>query len=471
MVGIVAVGGYVPYYRLSRVEIGRAWHREGASGEKAVANFDEDSLTMAVAAGYDCMGGIDSAIVDRLYFASTTSPYREKQSAVIVARALSLGQGVFTLDVGNSLRCGTSATRLALDAVESRAAKNVLVCASDVRLGLPNGAKEIDFGDGAAALLIGNKDLIASIDHVFSTSDEFMDAWRTKEDNFVRSSEDRFARDAGYTRVVVDTVSQALNKFGLVSKDFAKVVFYSPNPGAAAGIARSLGFDAKTQVQDSLYNSIGNTGSALSPMLLVAALEDSKPGDRILWVGYGDGCDVFVLTATDLIKGAVVPGIKKYLNSRANIPSYQMYLRWRDVVPTEPAARPPLEVPSVMALWRDSARGLGLIGAKCTKCGTPQYPAQRVCISCKTKDQFEKYRFYDKKARIFTFSHDSLAASVNPPTTVAVVDFEGGGRIICDATDRDPEEIKVDMPIEMTFRELRFAGGIHDYGWKCRPAR
>ena len=128
-----------------------------------------------------------------------------------------------------------------------------------------------------------------------------------------------------------------------------------------------------------------------------------------------------------------------------------------------------LEVPSVMALWRDSARGLGLFGAKCIKRGTPQYPAQRVCISCKTKDQFEKYRFYDKKARIFTFSHDSLAASVNPPTTVAVVDFEGGGRIICDATDRDPEEIKVDMPIEMTFRELRFAGGIHDYGWKCRP--
>ena len=42
---------------------------------------------------------------------------------------------------------------------------------------------------------------------------------------------------------------------------------------------------------------------------------------------------------------------------------------------------------------------------------------------------------------------------------------------MCDITDRDADEIKVGMPVEMTFRKIRFVGGIHDYWWKCRPVR
>ena len=83
----------------------------------------------------------------------------------------------------------------------------------------------------------------------------------------------------------------------------------------------------------------------------------------------------------------------------------------------------------------------------------------------------EAYSFADKKARLFSFCHDYVTATVEPPVTVAVVDFEGGGRIICDMTDRDPEEIKVGMPVEMTFRRLYYVGGIYNYWWKCQPVR
>ena len=66
MAGICAYGGYVPRYRLNRMKIYQAmgWMNPGnignARGEKAVANFDEDSITMAVAAGVDALRGFGS---------------------------------------------------------------------------------------------------------------------------------------------------------------------------------------------------------------------------------------------------------------------------------------------------------------------------------------------------------------------------------------------------------------------------
>ena len=108
---------------------------------------------------------------------------------------------------------------------------------------------------------------------------------------------------------------------------------------------------------------------------------------------------------------------------------------------------------------------------KCKKCGSPQYPEQRVCMKCRAKDQFEEYGFADREAKVTTFSHDNLAVSVDPPVTITTVDFTGGGRIVCDMTDRDPEEVKIGMPLEMTFRKLMYVGGIYNYWWKTRPVR
>ena len=76
MAGIASYGAYIPFYRLSRAEIGKAWGSGGGPGERAVANYDEDSLTMAVAAARDCLKGFDRAAVGGLYFASTTAPYQ-----------------------------------------------------------------------------------------------------------------------------------------------------------------------------------------------------------------------------------------------------------------------------------------------------------------------------------------------------------------------------------------------------------
>jgi len=38
-------------------------------------------------------------------------------------------------------------------------------------------------------------------------------------------------------------------------------------------------------------------------------------------------------------------------------------------------------------------------------------------------------------------------------------------------TDADPDEIRAGSRVEMTFRRLFSADGIHDYFWKARPVR
>src|SRR5512141_524064 len=98
MIGITSYGAYVPLHRLGPET--RGW---GFPFEKAVGYYDEDSLTMAVAATLDCLGGGDRAVVDGLYFASTTAPYREKLTAATAAIACDLRNEILTLDFANSL--------------------------------------------------------------------------------------------------------------------------------------------------------------------------------------------------------------------------------------------------------------------------------------------------------------------------------------------------------------------------------
>ena len=473
MAGIASYGAYIPLYRLSRAEIQKAWDSMmPIPGEKAVASYDEDSITMAVAAARDCLTGIDRQKVDRLYFASTTSPYKEKQAASVVAGALGLNKETLTMDFGGSLRAGTNAIRAAADAVDAGSANSVLVTCAETRLGAPNGDKEMSFGDGAAALLISKSDITVNIDGCVSIYQEFHDQWRSDKDTFVRFWEERFNREAGYLRIVPPTVAYALQQNNLTPADVTKAAIYAPDPRLLGMAAGKMGFDPMAQLQDPLYMTVGNTGSALPVVMLVATLEDAQAGNKLMCVGYGDGCDVLVLTVTDAIeKIKDRRGVKRHLESKMMIPNYLRYIQWRGLMETEPPPRPPINHISVPALWRDMDWGLSLHGVKCKNCGTPQYPPQRVCVICQAQDNFESYDFTDKKATIGTFSHDNLAASIDPPTTIAAVDFEEGGRIIFNMVDRDPQDVKPGMPVEVSFRKVHYFESIHNYWWKCTPIR
>jgi uncharacterized OB-fold protein len=75
----------------------------------------------------------------------------------------------------------------------------------------------------------------------------------------------------------------------------------------------------------------------------------------------------------------------------------------------------------------------------------------------------------DKAATIATFTVDHLAFSPSPPVIAAVIDFDGGGRLSCELTDADPSKVAIGDRVEMSFRRITTASGIHNYFWKARP--
>ena len=110
-----------------------------------------------------------------------------------------------------------------------------------------------------------------------------------------------------------------------------------------------------------------------------------------------------------------------------------------------------------------------MYGSRCTHCGTPQFPPQRVCVNCHHVDEMEPYRFIGKKATVRTFTLDGQSISKDPPNYLVVVDFEGGGKVMTYMVDCKAEDVHVGMEVELSFRKLFTAGGVHTYFWKVVP--
>jgi len=314
--------------------------------------------------------------------------------------------------------------------------------------------------------------VIAEIEGCYSIFSEFTDVWRTEADSFLRSGEGRFIDDVGYLPTMQEAVSELMKTYSLSPGDFSKIVFSASDHRQHADLARKLGFEA-SQVQDPLFSQIGTTGTAGALLMLVAALEEANPGDRILLANYGDGSDAFILRATKAVVGVQIKPTMKDRLARRRLIDYGTYLNWRDLIPFEASSLPERSDPSLASRWRERRVIASLIGVKCRRCGTPQiHPIGqtiRVCTACQSKDEFDDYNFSDKKGTLFTYSIDHLQPTKNPPGLNGVVDFDGGGRLICELTDYELDRVKVGMPVEMTFRKLSQGKGIVNYFWKAKP--
>ena len=471
MIGITGYGVYIPFYKLERAAIGSFWGGARPPGERAVANFDEDSVTMAVEACRDCLEDVSAQTVKSLYLSSTSLPFAEKQNAVFVATALDLQRQTLTSDLTGSLRAGTNGL-LQATAQCSSEKDQALVVASDTRLAKPFGSKEMAIGDAAAALAVGKQDVIAEIEKTYSSYEEIYDTYRTAGSPYIHDWDERFGRESGYIRTMTTGIKDALENWDMQPGDFQNIVVSASNPGYLKKPLKTLGFDLKQQkAEDPLFQAIGFTGAPHPFLLLCAALETAQPGERILFAAYGDGCDVFSLKTTEaIVQFHKKQKIQTLLENRQPV-SYQKYLRWKNLVEMEPAKRPKQETASSVALYRDQKCGMAFNGSKCRNCGTIQYPVQRICMNCRAKDDFDYFSFADKKGHITTFSHDFLAVTPDPPATLAAVDFKPGGRVMLDITDREPDAVHIGMPVVPTFRRFRLTDGIQVYWWKAKPLK
>ena len=467
-VGITAYGSYVPYRRLKRAAITQVLGIPAGKGERAVASFDEDSVSMAVEAARDALRGASPSDVRALFFATTTPPYAEKLNAALVGAAAQLPLEIRAADLTGSPRVGLTALLQATDAVRANGGA-ALVAIADCRIAAPEAKAESAGGDAGVAFVVG-EDPLAEIVATASVTREFLDTWRAPGERFAHSWEERFALTQAHAPLLGAAVRRVLEQAKCAPGDLAKVILDAPNPRAADELARGAKL-APEQLADSLALTVGQTGAAHAALLLANVLAAAKPGDRILVASAGDGADAVVLQVTDRAAGYTqARSVGRLIESKGDV-AYARYLKWREILPTEPPRRPDPERPAGPPMLRSETWKFGLVGSKCTACGTPQLPPQRICITCRARDRMEPYPFADRPARVATFTLDHLAYSLNPPTVNVVVDFEGGGRFLCEMTDCEPDKVAIGDEVEMTFRRMHSAGGVHNYFWKCRPRR
>ena len=298
MAGIVSYGSYVPYRRLKRSAIAAVLGTPAGKGERAIASFDEDSVSMAVEAVRDALKAApgSSGDIQALIFATTTPPYAEKLSAAVIGAAAMLPAEIRASDMTGSVRAGLSALLQGADAV-SGGAKRALVAIGDCRLAAPEGKAEQTTGDGAVAFVLGAENVIAEIEASSSLTREFLDTWRAQGERFAHSWEERFTLTQAHGPMLGTVIKNVLEQAKVAPGDLSKIILDTPNPRAADEIARALKIDP-AKFSDSFALTIGQTGAAHAGLMLAAALPSAKPGDRILVATVADGADAILLRVT-----------------------------------------------------------------------------------------------------------------------------------------------------------------------------
>jgi 3-hydroxy-3-methylglutaryl CoA synthase/uncharacterized OB-fold protein len=449
--GIVAYAAYLPRHRLPHEQLAAQLGTHGSAGHRILASYDEDSTTMAVEAARRVLNA--DAPPGAVFFATTTPPYLDKTNASAIHSALDLGHDGFAVDLAGSARSAIGALRAAASA-------GGLAALSDLRTGLPTSAEERDGTDGAVAFLFGPaSEAAVQIVAQASMTAEFLDRWRLPGQLASSQWEERFGLEV-YLPLIREAVGRALAEAGVEKPDH--VIVSSPHARVAATAAKGLSGN-QTRLP------IGNAGAADAGLRLAAVLDHAQTGQTILLVSAVDGCDALVLSVGPSIAEARrgVP-VSEQAGSGREV-TYVTYLMCRGLLEREPPRRPEPARPAGPPSARSESWKFAFVGSACVECGQVHVPPRRVCAGCGAVDRMERRPLADRPGTVATYTVDRLAFSPSPPMIDAVVDFDGGGRYTLEVADAAPEDVDIGTRIELTFRRLYTAGGVHNYFWKVRP--
>ncbi len=460
--GIVAAAGYVPYRRLQRAEIAAFFGSGGGRGTRSVASFDEDTTSMGVEAARLALRTTDVS-PETLLFATADPAYLEKTNATTIHAALRLASDVSAFDVGGAARSGVGALVFAL-----RADGPTLVVSSDTRSGLPTSVDEAGCGDGAAALVIGDgPNVIATHIGGASRTREFIDRWRTPGDSRPRQWEERFG-EVEYLRLADEAWREALKRAELEAEQVDVAIVTGTHPRAVKAAAGRVGAQ---RLADDRTAVVGQTGTAHAALLLADVLEQAEPGQVVAIMQLCDGVDVLLFRVTDAIKTyRPARTVATQLEHTADLP-YGKFLTWRDVVRLEPPRRPEPGRISASISARTAGYKYGFVGSQDAGSGAAHLPPQRITRDGDALDEMSPLPMADVEGTISTFTIDRIAYSPSPPIAFAIVDFDNGARLPVELCDLDASTLAMGDKVEMTFRRLYTADGIHNYFWKARPLR
>ncbi len=482
MVGIVGYGGYVPRLRLSRKAVVEAnsWfapHFAGkAKGTRSMANWDEDSITMAVAAARDCLGPCeDRSGVAALSLASSTLPFAERQNAGVVREALTLGRNVEVMDFTGSQRAALSALSDAVFRAQAGAGET-LVLAADNRKTRAASAAELDFGDGAAALMIGRTNVLAEYLGSATISEDFVDHFRIAGEEIDYAWEERWIRDEGVSKLVPEAIAAALENSGIAAGQIDHFIFPTCFQKMEAQLARKCGI-RDGAIVDGLMSRIGDTGTPHALLLLAHVLERAQPGQTILLAQFGSGAQAFVFRVTEA-SASFRPrtGVSGWLARGMEEANYTKFLSFKGQLRLERGMRGEQDKKTALTtLYRHRETILGLVAGRCEITGEVHFPPSRLSYTpgCPALDTQRPYKLAERIGEVLSWSAEYLSFNMAPPHHYGQIDFDGGGRILMEFTDISRGDVESGTKMEMVFRikdvdELR---GFNRYFWKATPVR
>jgi len=482
MIGITGYGAYVPRLRLQRSAVAKAnaWLNPGlagkAKGERTMANWDEDAITMAVEAARDLLGpGDDRSHINALYFASTTGAYADRLNAGIVAAALTLEEQAQTADFTGSQRAGLTALAQAL-CVAPLGNATILVTAADKRKAKAVSTQELEFGDAGAAIQVGTSGVIAEWIGGAASSVDFVDHFRGAGEEFDYNWEERWIRDEGFSKLVPPVIERALKSASVKPEDVSHFILPSTFKGVPEGLAKRLKIKPEA-VRDALSATVGEAGCAHALVMLAHCLETAEPGQVIVAAQFGQGVEALVFRVTDKIKDFKPQrGLSGWLSNRKEETNYMKWLVFNGLVEWDKGMRAEKDNKTALTtLYRYNDQILGLVGGRCTETGTVQFPRTRLSVNPNktTVDTQEPYKFAERKAEVLTWSADFLTYAMSPPNHYGMMVFEGGGRIMMDITDVEQGDVETGMGVRMAFRikETDDQRGFTRYFWKAVPER
>ena len=310
-----------------------------------------------------------------------------------------------------------------------------------------------------------------------SATDEMMDRWRAPGDRRSKVWEERFG-ETRYVALGRDAWDRALASTGAAAGDVATVAVTGMHARAVRALGGRLGL-GEGVVADDLSATVGQAGAAHPLLVLASMLEREAAGQRdgalpagrlVVLVHLADGADVVVLRTTGALASWQPPRpVADQVADGADLP-YGKYLAWRGMLTVEPPRRPEPQRVSSPAAWRSEDWKYGFVGSRDRSSGAVHLPPSRVSMKGGAVDDMDPVPMADAQGTVVTFTVDRMAYSPSPPVVFAVVDFDGGGRFPVELTDVDADALAIGDRVEMTFRRLYTADGIHDYFWKARPA-
>ncbi len=482
MLGIIDFATYIPYYRLPRPALGEAWQLEPLMplliGESAIAGYDEDTITMGVESAEIALHSHDRQAIEAVYFATTTPPFSEKSSAAVIAAACDLGARR-SLDVTGSLRAGTSALGLAFDGLRAGAMQHALVVAADNRRPEPGTLLDALSGAGAAAFVVGAGDeVVAELVGSYHLSDPTLDTWQRPGDSYLRTDDEAFTNQVGYTDLTRRAIQGLLETTGIKPSAIKGVALYTPEGRVYMSFAKKSPLGMAFMQMGAggpapyLLMHAGNLGAAFAPAQLALLLESAEPDSLIALIGYGDGADAFLFRVTEAIRRrAPRRRTADWIQPKGTL-SYTLVQQFRQNIVDKPIFPPEVDPwTSLPLLYRERQNLLNFYAQRCTRCGAVWYPNRPNCFDCGAQDGFDYFRL-SGQGTVASFVAEWAIPTPLPPVGMVTVDTPEGARITIPSTDGDPRRtLAVDQPVEFALRIFHTAKGLPHYGWKVRQVR